>query len=182
MFCCAFWKPRHGQVPRRTVAAGASCPHSAPTWWWGRFLVLLSPSICTHIPAHPFSTMRWHFHTGSWFYLLLANWHSKSSFKELQWKNRRFQPNGGWLLWLNKGVGEVFVVRMPLSEFTTCKPISLSQTNSSCRGSHSKAFVLTAGEWEGWGTTEVPKCLIATNFNRSCPKCTSRDAYQRQTF
>lgn len=126
--------------------------------------------------------MRWHFHAGSWFYLLLANWPSKSSFKELQRKNRRFQPNGGWLLWLNKGVGQVFVVRMPLSEFTTCKPISLFQTNSASRGSHSKAFVLTAGVWEGWGTTEVPKCLIATNFHRSCPKWTSRDAYQRQTF
>lgn len=175
-FCRALVKP---QVPPQNSCCRSFMP-SAPAWWWGQFLVLRSPSICTPFPARPFPTMRWHFLTGSWFYLLLANWPSKSSFEELQWKTRRFQPNGGWLLWLNKGVGQVFVVWMSLSEFTTCKPISLSQTNSSCRGSHSKAFVPAAGEWEGWGTTEVPKCLIATNFNRGCPKCTSRDAYQRQ--
>lgn len=36
------------------------------------------------------------------------------------------------------------------------------------------------GQWEGLDTTEGSKCLIATNFNRSCPKYTLEDTYQRQ--
>lgn len=66
--------------------------------------------ICPHFPAHTLSRARWHFLPGSWIYLLFTNGPSKSSLKKMRWKNWRFQPNGGWLLWLNKGVGRVFVV------------------------------------------------------------------------
>lgn len=172
-----FWSPGTGRLPHRTVAAGASCPHSAPAWWWGHFLVL--PALTSQ---HVLSPLRDGISLlAAGFICFLQIDLPKAHWRSCGGKNRSFQPNGGWLLWLNKGVGQVFVVWISLSEFTTCKPISLFQTNSSRRGCTPK-LLFTAGEWEGWGTTEVPKCLIATNFNRSCPKWTSRDAYQRQTF
>lgn len=71
---------------------------------------------------------------------------------------------------------------MPLSEFTTCKPISPFQTHSSCGGSRSKAFVRAAGGVRRLRDTEVSKYLIATNFKWSCPKYTLEGPYQRAAF
>lgn len=137
-FCHALTTPQ--QVSLQNSCFRSCMPSEG--WWWGQFLTPVKPQ---HLSARSLSSMRQHFLAGSWFYLLLTKGPSKSSFKKMQWKKGRFQPNGGWFLWLNKGVGQVFVLWMSWSEFTTCKPISLFQTNSSCRGSHSKAFVRTAG-------------------------------------
>lgn len=43
-----------------------------------------------------------------------------------------------------------------------------------------KLLLELLGEWEALDTTEVSKCLIATNFSRSCHKHSLEDTYQRQ--
>ena len=153
---------------------------SAPAWRWGHFLTPPSHDVCTHFPASIFSSMRWHFSTGSWFYLLLTNGPSKSSFKKMWWKSEGFSQMAAGFCGRTKESARFLLFECPCLSSQLVNPFPFSKLILPAGDCTQKLLLGLLGEWEGWDTAELSNCLIATNFNPGCPKYTLQDTYQRQ--
>lgn len=174
--------PQHGQVSLQGSCCRSFVP-SAPTCWWGHFLAFVDPSKlqCLHpLPSTYFIQYEMTFPYWNLIYVLLTNRPSKSSLKKMKWKSEGFSQmvvgSRGW----TKESARFLLFGCPCLSSPLVNPFPFSRLILPAGDWTQKLLLGLLGEWEGLDSTELSKCLIATNFNRICPKYSLEDTYQRE--